>query len=463
MSDIDRYVKVLVAKYLKDQGYHTTLNDFIKDAELSVNLVDSCNDLVMGEESLRHLVQDRFHYNEHLISNKFNDLNLNDSMPKLSDSLKEILPSWEHAELQFNFSPLTNCPSSLIIHSKYCHITKQLMLSTSDKEVIIYDENLTKIGELISERPSISKLCGSIDNDRLLYTCSIDGTFYLYTSNDFKSLECQNNKLHMRMISHLKIINNYKDIGNSWFVISCGLDNSLKIHVLSKVNEIFQFKLLNECKLSSQVTSINVSHLKYDEHTLIPLIFITRSEYTHILCYTFDNFSVSLLYQIALNDAQFTSHAFNIRDVLILNTISTELGDTILTENTMISVATSHTPYMRLLLATVPLDKFDDLKGIDSGKTFYDKVILNMATEVAQNSYSQPIMKYLPQKKGIIIGTDNGIFAMDVRNGESWNLIKDQDKYKEQRVKTLEVAPELNYVIAAMANKQTNLYYLDTV
>ena len=467
------YINLLVAEYLKQNNYNDTLKNFLNEGNISANLVKAFTNDRKDEdntENLQNIIHDRLQYNEYQITSKLNSFKLNDTLPDFSDLAKPFIPSWDHSGLDFIHHAIESPPRGMVIYSNYSTESGQLMLSTSNKEVHIYDKMLGYEGKLVSAEKQIGlvRLCGTFNDDMYYYTCGIDGSLSLYDDSKSMVKEC-NWKIHDRMITHINIMPT-DDSKNLWYIITCGLDNFLKIHKLAIINNGISVELLSKSKLLSPVTSFLVTSLKCNDNSknTKPMIFISRSDHTRIMCFTLIYNQISLAYEIALNNAQFTTHSFNVRDMEVINTLKLDNKVNQLTENSMIAVVTSHTPYMRLILINIPNHIDEDVESIMTNfknsiqitnptTVYYDMIIWNMATEVPQDSYSQPILKTLPENRGLIVGSDVGIHAIDILKGESWFIEVDGND-KNIRIKTLEISEKNNQIVAGLVNKSTHIY-----
>ncbi|CAI4493558.1 ADM_collapsed_G0022180.mRNA.1.CDS.1 [Saccharomyces cerevisiae] len=95
--------------------------------------------------------------------------------------------------------------------------------------------------------------------------------------------------------------------------------------------------------------------------------------------------------------------------------------DTIgLSPSTMLVVATSHKPYMRLILVEIPMNTgHPKAMKLDKVQTYYDKILRNFATEIYQDDFSLPILGKLESSNGVLVGNDEGIYSVDLMTGDS--------------------------------------------
>lgn len=428
MSDetVSKYTNVVVAKYLEKNGYIDTLSSFLRETRLPLRAISTDS---TPSEDLETIIGDRIKFGEQIVAEGLKNLSINNAMADI-DTSKYRIPSWNHTA-RFMKTPFDAglLIRALTISATFCEPENSLLLSTASKEVMMYDEKLRFVDNLTTAQGTsgIIKLCGSIGNTGYYYLCGVDGSLSLLNG---KSKDASHGKwkIHNRMISHIKFLP--KDDG-SWFVVSCGLDNYLRLSILKIPKEKglsgLTIDKTSEVKLLSPCTSLQVAFASTEANEN-PIIFLTRSDYTHIVCYGVDGIShyLEVLFKIALNNAQFSTYSFNVREMCLLSGSDTN-GYSRLTEGSTLVVATSHSPYMRLLVVEIPSLPLRDTDERDKSalvaeKIFYDKVLRNITTEVSQDSYSQPIIRVLPNGNGVLVGDSEGLYAIDVEKGDSWSL-----------------------------------------
>ncbi|CCH60190.1 hypothetical protein TBLA_0C03890 [Henningerozyma blattae CBS 6284] len=462
-STVTDLTKVLVAQFLKKNGYTTTLKHFLTESFLPRTILDNNESDGLIYEDLESIISDRVQYNEYMIHEKLQTLSINNDKNKdepesITIKYAGILPSWDH-NLKFSEINKGSILETLTINATFSE-NSQPILSTSNKQLVIKDANLqtVKFVESPTKPKSIIKLCGSIPWKNLNYACGIDGSFYLLDSN-FNSIEKAIFKLHSRLISHIQFFVNAEN--NICYIATAGADNFVKLHTLSIfavsssenkyiINTIGEIKILSMC-LSLRLIQNN------EENKTTPLILITRTDYTHLLCYSVDDINVTkpsleLYYQIALNNTQFSTHSFNIRDMLVLPRKNGTNG--------YVALATSHIPFMRIIVVKLPkISSQEDIKSNQSSitgiSTFYKQIIINMATTIPQTSYSQPILKSLSLQNGLVVGNDEGLYAVDLLKQDSWKL---NTIYDNSIVKSMDINRDQDKLIIAYTDKSIHLY-----
>ncbi|CCK68537.1 uncharacterized protein KNAG_0B00900 [Huiozyma naganishii CBS 8797] len=336
------------------------------------------------------------------------DLNLNSIITNDNGSLK--LPSWNH-NIRFKRVTQTNTVK-LAIGSKFLDGSSRICLSNASKQLKIFDSALNNLVSSF-EFPHIVKLYGQILDSSFVYLCTYDGTLKIYKA-DF-DVELVSLKLHNRVINHIEFCKKGSD---SWYVVSTAVNKTLNISELKLSDAEHQLVPLSSITIPSNCTSLKC--IMWD--TIQPSIFLTRNDCSQLVCYTLnDTGSLSLAYNIALNTAQFSTYSFEIRSLCF-----TKAPD----GTPFLVAATSHIPYMRLILIRPPMD--EPLNGV---KTYYDRIVKNFATSIPQTFLSQPIMRYLPATDGMIVGIDDGVYAFDLQKAESWKL-----DFHSATVKDIDVA-----------------------
>lgn len=248
--------------------------------------------------------------------------------------------------------------------------------------------------------------------------------------------------------------------GRSLLCFYSSLDNTINACTLDLISG--EMIHVSKAKILSTCTSLQVAFAK-DRH---PLVFISRQDNTQIIVYEFVDQELKHICNIALNTAQFSTHSFNIASMLLFsfnptfNSVNSHVLN--ITDSTLLAVATSHTPYMRLLITKVPPieeiteetreiieEKKDTLNILDSysvepvgisnipktTKTYFDQIIQNMATVIPQDTYSQSILTVSRFLGGLVVGSDTGLYGIDLQKSESWPLKLHKDY---GRVKSLD-------------------------
>ncbi|QLG73617.1 hypothetical protein HG535_0F01280 [Zygotorulaspora mrakii] len=443
--------KIIVANYLKKNGFSHTLNAFLRESgQTSKVLMDSDNGSIF--EALETLVGERIEFGQEVVAQEMQKLTVNDRLVAI-DTRKHFVPSWNHL-LKFSAVPLAvdkdALPGGLPLSVSWCDPDDSLIISTSIKEVCIYKEGrlYSDLSEL-GKKNGIIRQCGSIGHTGAYYLCCLDGTLLVVNegTSDYKF------KLHQRIISHISFV---PQVEGSWVIVSCGLDNYLKLHKLDLATgdfeELWKVKLLSPCT-SLQIARKANGCGSSDEI----MIFLTRQDYTHVMCYTVARDRLLLTYKIALNNSQFNAFSFNVRDMVILGDKCID-GIPQLSSRSTLAVATSHIPYMRLLLVEIPTWE-SAATAETTEKTFYDKMLRNMATEVSQDSYSQPILRTLGNGNGgILVGGNQGLYAIDILRSDSWLITDIPEVFRSERIKCMETNKSGNKLAIFFSNRSSCIF-----
>lgn len=463
----EEYTQLLIANYLKSHNLDETLASFLKETSVSnTSLLSQDTVNSSKNEDLITIIKERIEYNEYILGKQLQSLKLNnENTSQVKLKLEHLnIKQWNH-NLKWLMINRVNS-DSLPLVSKFVNEGHDIAISLSNRQIVIYDGSLNERKEQIQTR-SVVKTLGSMNSklfSTINYICTMDGTLQIFSN--YKNIGQYVYRLHKRMITHLywfPTVNNdhcnNSNKGNkieTYVIVSTGLDQLLKVSSLtieksSKQNEhenlIIQIKELDSLKLQSNCTSLKCC-TKGSELS----IFLARNDFTHISCYSLDlrTLKLSIKYYLALNNAQFSTHSFIIRDLDIIS-------------NEVLAVATSHIPYMRIILIEIPNDEENsevsgEYTGSSNIKTYYDKIISNIATQISNNNLSQPVIKYCPITNGLLIGNDDGLFAMDLIKSESWYLQKMLQISTKTKIKHIDILNNGEYILFTFSDKSVYLY-----
>ncbi|CAI4062489.1 hypothetical protein SKDZ_07G3600 [Saccharomyces kudriavzevii ZP591] len=464
------YTNLLIANYLKYNGLEESLTAFIKETALPLSALEESkrSNTNIGEiplESLESIIEDRIHYRKSSFKDRFKTLSINDDLAPI-DSAKYGIQPWNHnIRLRINISlNKALIKDMMFISANFTGDDKYLLLSSASGDLTIYDVQraTSKTLKMKEKVKGIIKLCGSIGISSYQYVCPMNGSFYLLDKK-FELITNAAWKIHERMITHIKIC---VFTESSWLIITTGMDNFLRLNLLEVKDTKPHLKQLSEIKLASNCTSLNViaNHDNGNGRKKFS-VFLTRAEFTHIACFAIsDEKKLVHSYNIALNNTEFSTYAFNVRDAIVVDFVHPSDGGAIkLTPSTMLVVATSHKPYMRLLLVEIPMEAghSESMEPDETPKTYYDKILRNFATEISQDDFSLPIIRKLKSSNGILVGSDVGIYSIDLMNGDSRLLnIPDEAKSLRHRIKCMDVSEDQMKVVAGTSNKSIYMLYV---
>ncbi|KAM3162039.1 LisH domain-containing protein [Lachancea thermotolerans] len=445
-STVDRLTQILVAQYLAKHAHEASLSQFMQETGLPRSAVEAAE-----YETLETLVAERVEYNESALANQLAQNSLNDAMPELDPRFG--VRAWDYTQ-HAAAMPLERKPPSMTIDLQFGTgagpLAGYLSASTAARTVNFYDRDLRVLRELQSTSGVVKK-CGVLAGSSFYFTCGFNGSICVYNASFERVLEHQ---LHARIVTDIQFF----QVGDSarFLCFSCGLDNHVKLHSLdldSSSAELYDsFKLITPCT-SFQLVQEPVQKC--------PLLLLTRLDFSHIIVLGVRGGELVEMSRIAMNSAQFSAHSFNARSMCLLNLqqttdpTSTNKHLVPVQKGTMIAVATSHTPFMRLILLEMPdfseLSQFSDANP----KIYYDKILRNMATTIAQDQFSQPIVKAFLHACGLVVGCDSGIYAVDLSNCDTWQAVPES-----KRVKALDVCD--NRIAASYAGGDLEVWCFES-
>lgn len=278
---------------------------------------------------------------------------------------------------------------------------KVLITSTSDQYLRIYDfEDNELIVETKILHSSAIRVINIIEK-KYIITGGLDGQLILSKINTQKNgfnlkpiiLKINKIKAHSRFILEI----DYKN----GFLISIGHDNYLCLFKFNddKLNNE-KLKKIASYKLLTTPTSIRITN-----YTGFPIIVLTRSESTCLFFYKLshndndkenEQFKIIEIKKINLNESQYSTT----NDFTPMNIKLCPINKNNDNNDLLIAVATSHVPFMRILLIKFPFLKFDEENIIeDSNLNSLNKndnnnddeyILGNFQTNSPQDNFSIP-------------------------------------------------------------------------
>ncbi|KAG5417632.1 hypothetical protein I9W82_005268 [Candida metapsilosis] len=363
----------LVAHFLKENNYPETLR------QLELEHGKPIQPQLLNSESLTQIINDRLQFAS--LSKSNDPIDVNEELPlRLKEIVDEQLINWT--------SPYPQTPTNLNIHSlvissAYDERKGVMYFSTNDGQVIIRNGNDMKS---IKFSEIIKKVLVVGSNIVLL---GMSGKLYLKNDdfNDIGSLDTQS-----RFTVDAKHVS-FKGIN---YIVILTWNNMLKLVKLSDD----EFSLVSELKLEQQGTCFDVT--TYKEELVVVL---GKLENTLLDVITIQNEQFTPKYKISINDAEFTTSSFSPRFI----TISQKSNGI-----PLIAVATSHEPYMRVIITS-----FIDYETPPESSIARNQIIKNLNTLSPQDKFSQPMISWKLDSKekesGIwVMGEDGAIRGLDI-------------------------------------------------
>lgn len=380
-------IEAHIAQFLKDNDYPETLKVF--EREYGKPFSNS------PDEPLETIIEDRYNYRT--LNAKTKDLEVNTLLSKeLNEILKNQVDEWS---VPYPNDPklVSDSIDGLVISSclVFCKNVPILFLGTSNTKLyvinLLSNETIQESNAFIGK--CVIKNITSVSDNKLVLL-GMNGKLHLCEYHYGESLEIKKIdeiQAHPRLIVDTKCI----EFNSTIYVFTLGWDFTLKVFIAQD-----KLTLLTEYKLPTQGTCIDVTVF----NNKIALV-VGLNETTLLSVFHLTENNLVLLYKISLNDAQFTVSTFSPRCITIQ---SLSLGVP------LIAVATSHEPYMRLII--VPLQ---DATANGSGSIERDQILKNLSTLSPQDKYSQPIIRWKEPKNlkhnGVwVVGEDGTIRGIDL-------------------------------------------------
>ncbi|EER32562.1 conserved hypothetical protein [Candida tropicalis MYA-3404] len=368
------YIHNLIAQYLQDNNYPETLKQFENEHGTAIQPSK------LLDESLDEIIDDRIQYSSLL--DKIEAIDVNE---ELHDDLKQIIKD----EFNHWITPFPQTPRKLVdiagLVLGSCYSQGLVYFSSNDSNVHVVKEDI--ICKTI-KMPVVIKNILTVGDDKIILV-GMNGTLYLRHSENLDPIS--EFQAHKRLIVDAR----YKRVGNVDYIVSLGWDFFVR---LIKLDEENNFSLLSELKLQQQGSCIDV--VEYQNELVIVL---GKLENTLLDVLAIRDNQLTLLYKISLNDAEFTAAGFSPR-LLTIHQAAIPL----------IAVATSHEPFMRLII--VPLSE-----AIPDTAIKRNQIIKNLNTLSPQDKYSQPIIAWRlcrdenDRASGVwVMGDDGVIRGLDI-------------------------------------------------
>lgn len=388
----------LIAHFLKANNYNDTLKKFEEEHghPISSNQAD-----LPTKEPLQEIVQDRIGFKE--IKSISQDTPIIDEYTVLDSILKDIIKNqltiWKspypnNEQLINKGTTIGLVISSAILQNKY------LLLSTAEMKFFIIDlqsgekvyESFSPIGRVV-----IKKIIVITSTKILLIGMNGELSLFEILANDSTlSVNLINvTKIHSKLVTDAK----YLETENGKYLITLGWDFLVKV---------FESKDDKTCLVSEHKLTVQGTCIDAIEYNGSIVVIIGKNDSTLLEVFSLVNRELKMVYKISLNDAEFLSSIFSAR---CLRIFENDQGIP------LIAVATSHEPYMRLIL--VSLKEFDTLfKTIEDRETIPTKrnqILKNLNTMAPQDKYLAPQIEWRSDGSGIwVVGEDGILRGIDL-------------------------------------------------
>lgn len=373
---VDGYIRQLISHYLEQNEHKETLKQF--HVELNENVDHSSI-----EEDLKTIVKDRVNFNKLVAAQRDRRDNVSINSEKLAQILQENglqLPTFKlSTAIETSFVPIID--DSLVID--VLSMDQYLLFVCANKKIIKYDTHKQMIEkELVDDVTNrVIKSHGST-----VFSCNMNGELILRNKELEQILKY---KIHNRLVTAIEMI----DYNSSLYTVSIGFDFKICLNKLD--NGIQQ---LDSVKLMSNPTCL--TYCIRDDQILI---FVGSLENSLISVFTIQNDKLTLLYKIAMNDAEFSNYSFHPISMVV--------------QDGLLIVGTSHTPYLRVITVAIPKIMKEEIRR--------DLVVSNLNTMATQDKYSNCILIQRLDDKGILIISDQGVVhGVDFKQGSCSEVAK---------------------------------------
>ena len=470
--DEKTYIQSLIAQYLKDANLNKTLSALEQEVNKKFTTP-------VHEESLESIVRDRINFQSlSQFSDPDQNVNTLDVFTQ-SETIKAkniVLPNWsikypDSCEF-LNLGTL----NSLIINSSFFQavvrdkVYNLGLFVTNTKCIFVIDMDTSQI-LLSSVDPlhgqPIKIIWGVTMTDHII-VCDMNGsvTSMKFTVDGGENWDLVASsttaggsaslKLHRRLITDFRYnrFTSNEDPTLLGYFASIGWDGRVTVGRAQRVGEEeIKFSIIGDYKLFTNPTSLLLTE---DKKTHLPVVLVGRLESSLLTVFTITSHDpvTSKLVEVAklsLNDSEFSSHSFQPMAIAEISSLE---------DDKIITIATDHVPYMRLITVLVPslkeifaselksngehssssLDIFSQLKKkasqyTENVESFHSKtpilrsyIISNFNSLSPQDKYSNAIILCRPHCSGLWIPGDDGMLrGFDLRTGTVIETLKSND------------------------------------
>lgn len=358
----------LIGNFLKDKGFEETLSAFEREYGKPIDTV-----LHEDEESLFDIIADRNKFRTIKGQGDGEDVDVNGLGTKDDDLLLPRLqiiagklPNWT-IPYPKNLQILAGV-GGLVISS--CILQSgTVVVSTADLKIHVIEgkgkmsTHSRPIGGVV-----VKKVVPLGEGDRVLL-CGMNGKVYICKCGEQQFDVIEEFQAHNKLITDIQVY-------QGRYIVTLGWDFLLKVFNIDKDCKV---EPLAECKLSVQGTCFTVTQFEGRDYVVL-------GKNEHTLLEVYDLNGLELQYKISLNDAIFSTAGFTPRCVI--------------SNGGAIVVATSHEPFMRLIIVTL---------SNEGGSIRRDQIIRNLNTMAPQDKFSHAIIGWRNDYSGIWCAGEDGI------------------------------------------------------
>ncbi|ODV82909.1 hypothetical protein CANARDRAFT_178131 [[Candida] arabinofermentans NRRL YB-2248] len=454
----------LIAHYLKQNGLNDTLRAFELELNKKLNI-----DVV--DESLQTIINDRFNFLnlklQHMELIDDDDFSNNDDEFKiftpqnlaLIKSKNINIPKWSILSPNSKDVLKLGNLKSLIIHSSSAlmklrddddAVINVGLYITNDKNLIIQDLDSKNV--LVSKsnlHDSVAnKLIHAIPNTNIVLSCGMNGQLIIARLVKDESSGCYDLSPELKIQLHKRLITSISYLpidSNSGYISSIGWDFKLIVNKITfNSDTIIECIPISDYKLMTNGSCITSF---IDLESNLPIILIGRLDTSMISVFTiYNDLKLLEIAKLSLNDSEFSNHSFQPMNITMVDPIQN-----------LITFATNHIPYMRLITIKFPsileiLSNYDDFTTLDSKILEISKIqtleqsfqsnipilrniiISNLNSMSPQDKFSSPLIISRPfNKNGLWIFGDDGIIrGFDLSSGD----VIEELKTHEGRIKS---------------------------
>lgn len=380
-------VPALIAHYLRTHKYDDTLKAFESEYGKPIS-----SDLP-NNETLEEILYDRFEFLK--LETELADMNTNES----------VFGPWS---VPFPTNT-TKLPITALVLSA-CGIDNRLWLTTTDKRIVVFDIAEGKTLKAYLQKDIYKMVVPGRPGEVVLV--SMSGVITRCNNETLDPIATI--KAHGRLIHEVRVLSDHQ-----YIVTQSSVERSIKVYAYETLELVSQ--LLVSPSSGGQPSCIEIVPTSTDT-----LVVVGQEENTLLSMYSIA--SMSLLYKVLLNDAEFSSNVFTPRRIRYK----------LISGKHYLAVGTSHEPYMRLIVVEIPditppkpilTAEHESLPPALIPTTILRNAIaVNVNTLSPQDKFLQAQLFWRKVGHGIIVpGDDGAIRGIDLQRQEVVTTVKVND------------------------------------